>query len=913
MTEQSALLVADLPELESGHVQTVAEPRGFPRRGVAVAAGFLGMMAVVAMWASGERGGLVQGKADAVVALQALHKKDDGSNVSASEQAAAAAFTAAVAQAPFDVPVAGTGSCKALGCSAVYVRHRPCQCNGACVSVGDCCSDYTSRCGKDLLQEELHWMLLQRASSPGGVPQSVDGAAGRKTTPMLSIFKMIDKDSDGNITAIELHQWSFDKDNKNLYQSSLTGDDIQDFIHNADQGDGTVDFEEFRSGSHRTIRGKEFKSHPQAHGAVHYEMQMLQAFGALDKTEKGTINGTDIQEALEGKMPKEEVDKIVGLADNNEDKKIDYGEFKTWLSSEEFADKKDKLFEILEHNSAIYHKQQEEFKKTFDIIDENGDLSLTGKELGKWVSRKGHKPSDEAIKVAIGEYDRDGNGEVNLEEFKSHQEFKKIFDIIDENGDLRITGKELGNWSRDMGKNLSGEEIKGWIGEFDQDKSGNITLEEFKSHPTAQWMVESEMRTLENFDAFDTNRDKTISGSEIREVLKGWGEFMLKEEVDTIVGLADNNGEYKTIDYEEFKKLTFRQVFKIDRGNFMKIDYMGFGPSVKFIHILVDYVEWKPEAYQKHEDDVKKREDEFNKTFASIDKNGDRSLTGKELDNLVSHRGHEPSDEEIKGATGEYDRDKNGKVNFEEFKSHPQAQWLVESEMQMLENFDAFDTNKDKTIRGSEIRKVLEVWYKFMSKEDVHKIVGLADNNGDWQIDYEEFKKWMNSKAVADTKAMYKFSQILHKQKYFVQTHDNDTKKVFDTMDKDKDNIITGDELAKWISRMGYEPPKEEINDMIREFDQGDDQVDLEEFKSLLVSQGAVDNETQVLGIFGAFDTDKNHKVDDSEIEKALESYGEKIPKEDIAKIIEAADGDGKLDYDEFLRFSKRYKDAPKE
>lgn len=63
-------------------------------------------------------------------------------------------------------------------------------------------------------------------------------------------------------------------------------------------------------------------------------------------------------------------------------------------------------------------EQEQEFKDVFTIFDKDGDGTVSTKELGVVMRALGQNPTDIEIEEMIKEVDKDGNGEIDFDEFK---------------------------------------------------------------------------------------------------------------------------------------------------------------------------------------------------------------------------------------------------------------------------------------------------------------------------------------------------------------------------------------------------------------------------------------------------------------------------------------------------------------
>ena len=95
----------------------------------------------------------------------------------------------------------------------------------------------------------------------------------------------------------------------------------------------------------------------------------------------------------------------------------------------------------------------------------------------------------EAVKL-IEEHDPSGSGYIGYDDFVSisavriaqrspAEEMKKAFELFDEDGTGKISLRNLRHIARELGENLTDDDLQAMIQEFDKDEDGQISLEEF--------------------------------------------------------------------------------------------------------------------------------------------------------------------------------------------------------------------------------------------------------------------------------------------------------------------------------------------------------------------------------------------------------------------------------------------------
>ena len=102
----------------------------------------------------------------------------------------------------------------------------------------------------------------------------------------------------------------------------------------------------------------------------------------------------------------------------------------------------------------------------------------------------GFEPKKDEIKKMIADIDKDGSGTIDFEEFlqmmtakmgerDSREEIMKAFKLFDDDNTGFITLKNLQRVAKELGENLTVEELQEMIDEADRNGDGQIDEEEF--------------------------------------------------------------------------------------------------------------------------------------------------------------------------------------------------------------------------------------------------------------------------------------------------------------------------------------------------------------------------------------------------------------------------------------------------
>ncbi|KAJ1274022.1 hypothetical protein BS78_05G031700 [Paspalum vaginatum] len=146
---------------------------------------------------------------------------------------------------------------------------------------------------------------------------------------------------------------------------------------------------------------------------------------------------------------------------------------------------------------------------------------------------------------------------------------------------------------------------------------------------------------------------------------------------------------------------------------------------------------------------TKQQIEEFREAFSLFDKDGDGTITSKELGTVMRSLGQSPTEEELKEMVEEVDSDGNGSIDFHEFltllaRMMREASGADEDELR--EAFRVFDQDNNGFISRDELGHVLQNLGESLSDEELAEMLREADVDGDGQINYTEFAKVMLAK-----------------------------------------------------------------------------------------------------------------------------------------------------------------------
>jgi Ca2+-binding EF-hand superfamily protein len=138
----------------------------------------------------------------------------------------------------------------------------------------------------------------------------------------------------------------------------------------------------------------------------------------------------------------------------------------------------------------LTEEQKQEIKEAFDLFDTDGSGAIDAKELKVAMRALGFEPKKEEIKRIMDEVDREGTGKIDFQAFIDMmqdrmaerdpvEEMKKAFKLFDVDSQGSITIKDLKRVAKELGENMTEEELTEMIEEADRSGSGNVSEEDF--------------------------------------------------------------------------------------------------------------------------------------------------------------------------------------------------------------------------------------------------------------------------------------------------------------------------------------------------------------------------------------------------------------------------------------------------
>lgn len=138
----------------------------------------------------------------------------------------------------------------------------------------------------------------------------------------------------------------------------------------------------------------------------------------------------------------------------------------------------------------LLNEQKQEIREAFTLFDMNNDGYLDYHELKVALRALGFDMSKKQILEIIEEYDSNSNKLISYEDFYRYvaakiverdpiEEIKRAFKLFDDDNTGKISLKNLRRVAKELGENMTDDELAAMIDEFDLDEDGEISQQEF--------------------------------------------------------------------------------------------------------------------------------------------------------------------------------------------------------------------------------------------------------------------------------------------------------------------------------------------------------------------------------------------------------------------------------------------------
>jgi len=150
---------------------------------------------------------------------------------------------------------------------------------------------------------------------------------------------------------------------------------------------------------------------------------------------------------------------------------------------------------VAEALAQLDEEQLEQFRKYFDMFDKEKQGFIHASQVGQILRTMGQAFEERDLKKLIKQFDSDGSGEIEFEEFaamvatfvnsgedkdKIEEELREAFRLYDKEGQGYISTMVLRDILRAIDDAITEDELDEMIAEIDQDGSGTVDFDEFK-------------------------------------------------------------------------------------------------------------------------------------------------------------------------------------------------------------------------------------------------------------------------------------------------------------------------------------------------------------------------------------------------------------------------------------------------
>ncbi|XP_064645303.1 centrin-3-like [Lineus longissimus] len=140
----------------------------------------------------------------------------------------------------------------------------------------------------------------------------------------------------------------------------------------------------------------------------------------------------------------------------------------------------------------LAEEQKQEIREAFELFDTDKDRAIDYHELKVAMRALGFDVKKADVLKVLRDYDREASGKIQFDDFNEvmtdmmlerdpQEEIMKAFKLFDDDDSGKISLRNLRRVARELGENMTDEELRAMIDEFDRDGDGEINEGEFLS------------------------------------------------------------------------------------------------------------------------------------------------------------------------------------------------------------------------------------------------------------------------------------------------------------------------------------------------------------------------------------------------------------------------------------------------
>ncbi|XP_054823168.1 probable calcium-binding protein CML23 [Prosopis cineraria] len=138
-------------------------------------------------------------------------------------------------------------------------------------------------------------------------------------------------------------------------------------------------------------------------------------------------------------------------------------------------------------------------------------------------------------------------------------------------------------------------------------------------------------------------------------------------------------------------------------------------------------------------------DDEVRQIFNKFDKNGDGKISSGEIKEMLQTLGTKTTSDEVDCFMSEFDKNGDGFIDLREFAEFfsARAKDGDDATKELRDAFDLYDLDKNGLISAIELHSVMRKLGLECSLSDCRGMIRAVDDDGDGNVNFEEFKKMM--------------------------------------------------------------------------------------------------------------------------------------------------------------------------
>merc|ERR1712054_302856 len=132
----------------------------------------------------------------------------------------------------------------------------------------------------------------------------------------------------------------------------------------------------------------------------------------------------------------------------------------------------------------------DEIKEAFDLFDNDGSGAISVNELTSAMGSLGFDVKHAVVYNMVADLDADGSGEIEFGEFldvmtaklderNSREEIDRVFNLFDKDRNGTLEADDLSRVCKELGEDMTEEDIREVIGRMDVDGDGAVGLDDF--------------------------------------------------------------------------------------------------------------------------------------------------------------------------------------------------------------------------------------------------------------------------------------------------------------------------------------------------------------------------------------------------------------------------------------------------